>query len=103
MTPLKPIAPRRKAALGIAFFVLFFAAWAVATFGGFVPKTFLADPLAMLREGWDLFAKYGFAWDVGITIWRVGGGFALAALVAVPLGVAMGAYKPVERDRKSVV
>ena len=33
MTPLKPIAPRRKAALGVAFFVLYFAAWAVATSG----------------------------------------------------------------------
>jgi NitT/TauT family transport system permease protein len=96
MTPLKPITPRRKAVLGIAFFVVFFAAWAVATFGGFVPKTFLADPLAMLREGWDLFSKYGFAYDVGITIWRVGGGFVLATVVAVPLGVAMGAYKPIE-------
>ena len=31
-----------------------------------------------------------------MTIWRVVGGFVLAALVAVPLGVLMGAYKPVE-------
>jgi NitT/TauT family transport system permease protein len=96
VTPLKPISRRRKAALGLAFFALFFAAWAAATFGGLVPKTFLADPLTMLREGWNLFARYGFALDVGITIWRVVGGFVLAALLAVPLGVAMGAYKPVE-------
>jgi NitT/TauT family transport system permease protein len=96
VTPLKPIARRRRVALGLAFFALFFAAWAAVTFGGFVPKTFLADPLTMLGEGWNLFARYGFAWDVGITIWRVVGGFVLAALLAVPLGVAMGAYKPVE-------
>jgi NitT/TauT family transport system permease protein len=31
-----------------------------------------------------------------MTVWRVVGGFVLAALVALPLGVAMGAYKPVE-------
>jgi NitT/TauT family transport system permease protein len=29
-------------------------------------------------------------------VWRVVGGFALAALVAVPLGILMGAYKTVE-------
>ena len=96
MTPLKPIPARHRVALGIGFFALFVVAWAAVTFGGLVPKTFLADPLTMLREGWNLFAKYGFAWDVGITIWRVLGGFVLAAVFAVPLGVAMGAYKPVE-------
>ena len=71
MTPLKPVRPARKVALGIAFFVLFVAAWSVATFGGFVSKTFLADPLTMLREGYALFAQHGFAKDIGITVWRV--------------------------------
>src|SRR5947199_2123664 len=96
MTPLKPIAPGRKAMLGIAFFVLFVVAWGAATFGGFVSKTFLADPVTMLREGWALFASYGFAGDIAITVWRVVGGFVLAAACAVPLGIAMGAYKPIE-------
>src|SRR5438132_4550158 len=96
MTPLKPISSTRKAFYGVAFFVLFVAAWAVATFGGFVSPTFLADPLTMVREGHALFAKYGLARDVALTIWRVVGGFVLAAAVAVPLGIAMGAYKPIE-------
>ena len=96
MTPLKPIPGARKAVYGVAFFVLFVVAWSAATFGGFVSATFLADPLTMLREGYALFAKYGFAKDVGVTVWRVVGGFVLAALVAVPLGIAMGAYKPIE-------
>ena len=96
MTPLKPVAPGRKALLGIAFFVLFVAVWAAATLGGFVSRTFLADPVTMLREGWALFARFGFAGDIAITVWRVLGGFVLAALCAVPLGIAMGAYKPIE-------
>src|SRR5204862_4979956 len=62
----------------------------------FVSKTFLADPVTMVNEGYALFAQHGFAKDVGITIWRVVGGFVLAAALAVPLGVAMGAYKPIE-------
>jgi NitT/TauT family transport system permease protein len=96
MTPLKPITAARKAFYGVAFFVLFVAAWAAATFGGLVSPTFLADPLTMVREGYALFAKYGFAKDVALTIWRVVGGFVLAAAVAVPLGIAMGAFKPIE-------
>jgi NitT/TauT family transport system permease protein len=96
LTPLKPVTPGARIALGVAFFVLFFAAWAAATFGGFVSPTFLADPASMLREGWNLLAHHGFLKDIGLTIWRVLGGFVLAAAIGVPLGMAMGAYKPVE-------
>jgi NitT/TauT family transport system permease protein len=95
LTPLKPVTPGARIALGVAFFVLFFAAWAAATFGGLVLPTFLADPASMLREGWNLLA-HGFARDIGITIWRVFGGFLIAVGIGVPLGMAMGAYKPIE-------
>ena len=50
MTPLVPVSPARKVAYGIAFFVVFTAVWSIATFGGFVSKTFLADPMTMLRR-----------------------------------------------------
>jgi len=96
MKPLVPVSRRTRVVLGVAFFVVFVAAWAFATLGGFVPRTFLADPLSMLEEGYALFAKYGFAKDVAMTVWRVLGGFVLAAVLGVPLGIAMGAYKPVE-------
>ena len=94
--PLDPVTSKQRVAYGIAFFVLFVALWAWATFGGYVSKTFLANPLTMLQEGWELLAKHGFLYDIGMTIWRVIGGFVLAAIIAVPLGVLMGAYKPIE-------
>lgn len=96
MKPLVPVAPGAKVALGIAFFVLFFAVWAVATLGGFVQKTFLADPITMVRSGYTLITEMGFMADIGMTVWRVLGGFAIAAALALPLGVLMGAYKPIE-------
>jgi NitT/TauT family transport system permease protein len=96
MRPLQPVPPGARVALGIAFFIVFFAVWAAATLGGFISKTFLADPITMVRSGWDLLANQGFAKDIGMTVWRVLGGFAVAAVLAVPLGVFMGAYKPVE-------
>ena len=96
MTPLKPVGPGARVALGLAFFVLFFVAWGIATFGGYVSPTFLADPATMLREGWNLLAQHGFIKDILVTIWRVVGGFVLATIFGVPLGIAMGAYKPIE-------
>ncbi|MDP1565166.1 MAG: ABC transporter permease [Polaromonas sp.] len=96
MRPLQPVAPATRIALGISFFVLFFAVWAFATFGGYVSKTFLADPVTMVRSGYDLLVNQGFIVDIGMTVWRVLGGFLIAAVLAVPLGVLMGAYKPIE-------
>jgi NitT/TauT family transport system permease protein len=76
--------------------VLFFVAWAAVTLGGVIDAMFLKDPLYTLRTGINLFREFGFIKDVGITVFRVVGGFILAAVVAVPLGILMGAFKPIE-------
>jgi NitT/TauT family transport system permease protein len=96
MRPLTPVAQGTRIALGVSFFVVFVAVWSLATFGGFVSKTFLADPLTMVKSGYTLLTEMGFAKDIGWTVWRVLGGFIIAAVLALPLGVLMGAYKPVE-------
>jgi NitT/TauT family transport system permease protein len=96
LAPLEPVSGRARVLLGLGFFVAFVLVWSVATLGGFVPPTFLASPVTMLKEGWMLFAEFGFIGDVGMTVWRVFGGFLLAAVLAVPLGIAMGTWKAVE-------
>ena len=96
MRPLEPVSLLGRVVLGLAFFALFFALWAWATFGGHVSKTFLANPLAMIEEGWLLLTEHGFLFDIGMTVWRVVGGFLLAAALAVPLGICMGAWKAIE-------
>jgi len=94
--PLEPIGQGSRLILGVSFFVVFVLAWFVVTLGGFVSQTFLADPITMAKEGWLLLTKFGFLTDIGVTIWRVVGGFIFAAIVAVPIGILMGSYKPIE-------
>ncbi len=96
MQPLRPVAPLARAALGISFFAFFLGAWAAATTFGWVQPLFLASPARTLLAGWSLFTEYGFAADIAVTVFRVLGGFAIAAGLGVPLGLAMGAWKPVE-------
>jgi NitT/TauT family transport system permease protein len=96
MRPLRPVSHIVGAILGIAFFVLFVLFWAWLTLGGHVNRIFLADPLSMIKDGWRLLVEDQFWLDILITIWRVFGGFLLASVVAVPIGVAMGAWKPIE-------
>jgi NitT/TauT family transport system permease protein len=81
--------------LAAAGFLLPFVAWVILSTGGLVDAVFLPTPLQVLRsvQTWaqdgDLFS------DIGISIARVYGGFALAAAVALPLGIALGALTPV--------
>lgn len=96
LAPLEPVSPRTQWLLGLGFFILFFAVWGVFTLGGFVSPTFLASPVTMAREGWLLFTEFNFIHDIGMTVWRVFGGFVLATVIAVPLGIAMGAHKGIE-------
>ena len=71
MKPLTPVSPGKRVLLGIAFFVVFVGVWSLATLGGFVSKTFLADPITMVRSGYLLLTQQGFGWDIGWTVWRV--------------------------------
>lgn len=96
LAPLEPVGARARWLLGLSFFVFFFVVWGFFTLGGFVSPTFLASPVTMLKEGVLLFTEYNFLHDIGMTVWRVFGGFVLAAIVAVPLGIAMGTWKSVE-------
>jgi NitT/TauT family transport system permease protein len=96
LAPLEPVRAQSRWLLGIGFFILFVAVWAFFTLGGYVSPTFLASPVTMVQEAMLLFTEFNFGHDIGMTIWRVLAGFILATLIAVPLGIAMGAHKGVE-------
>ena len=96
LAPLEPVSARARWLLGLGFFVVFVMVWSLFTLGGLVSPTFLASPVTMVKEGVRLFVEYNFIHDIGMTVWRVFGGFILATVVAVPLGIAMGTWKGVE-------
>ena len=94
--PLKPVSPGRRITLGVLGFVTVVALWWAVTASGLVKPLFLAGPWDTLKAGYALFFEFGFAGDVLVTVGRVFGGFLIATAVAVPLGILMGAFKPVE-------
>ena len=94
--PLKPVARPVRIGLGIGFFVLFFLMWGAVTWSGMVPAMFLKNPAETFVTGYELFTEFGFIGDIGVTVWRVMGGFIVAVVIGVPIGILMGAYKPIE-------
>ncbi|MNQ96153.1 putative aliphatic sulfonates transport permease protein SsuC [compost metagenome] len=67
--------------------------WSVMSYGEFVNRTFLPTPDQVLRQ-FGIQLQNPVFWDhVWISIFRVGGGFLLACLIGIPLGIVAGTYK----------
>ncbi len=90
--------PRSKA-LTISFIapILLIAVWCILTYGGFVSEDTLPTPTEVVRGTLQLFIQYDLASSVWVSTKRIVFAFLLAAAVALPLGVFMGAFEPVNR------
>ncbi len=74
---------------------MWIAAWWAVTALQLVDPLFLPGPGAVLRR-FDLWVRDGgLLRDAGISIFRVTVGFLLSAAIALPLGLVIGAYRPV--------
>jgi len=57
---------------------------------------FLPSPLKVLTTLVSLFTEQDLLADIEISLARVGGGFLLGAVVAIPLGLLMGSFKTIQ-------
>lgn len=80
--------------IGVGAFALILALWSLLSYGGFVDPLFLPSPSKTLNSAITMFSS-DFWTDISATVTRVMGGFAIAAIVGVPLGVLVGTYAPV--------
>lgn len=70
--------------------------WALFSYTGWVAPIFLPTPTAVLRSGWDMFTQDHLIVDVLVSYGRVLGGFVLAAVIGVPMGILMGTFYSME-------
>ncbi|MGF7006570.1 ABC transporter permease [Aminobacter sp. BE322] len=80
-------------AMSLAFFAVLLVLWSAVSGLGVVGDFFLPSPLAVLTTARQLYFQDGFVLDLAVSIYRVGVGFLLAALIAVPLGLLMGSFQ----------
>lgn len=71
-------------------------AWTLVSSAEWVPKVFLPTPWDVLRRAHKWFAQDDLIGHIGISIYRVCAGFALSAVIAIPLGLWIGTYRPVQ-------
>lgn len=91
-----PVSQRQAVRSGIAIWALFFGVWMMASRLGWVNALLVPPPEQVFHAIFTLFAEQDFASDVLISVMRVLVAFALACVVAVPLGLAMGAFPAID-------
>jgi NitT/TauT family transport system permease protein len=83
--------------LGLAGLLLVLASWSGLTAIGWVDPLFLPSPAAVVAAG-QAQIEQGLLWrDLAASGGRVLAGFGLSALVALPLGIAMGSNQVICR------
>jgi len=88
---------REFLALSVTGLVVFFGVWALASLAGLAPHQFLPPPWTVAAKFVDLthepFAGYTLQQHLLSSFTRFGMGFALAVLIGIPLGLAMGWFR----------
>jgi NitT/TauT family transport system permease protein len=77
--------------------VVVLVAWCVVTYGGLAPPDFLPSPTEVVRGTLQLFLEYDLGTAILISTRRIVLAFLLASALALPLGVLMGSFEPINR------
>jgi NitT/TauT family transport system permease protein len=95
----------RTTATVLGFFapILVVGVWCVLTYGRFAPPDFLPSPTETVRGTLQLFLQYDLWGAVLVSTRRIFIAFLLASAVALPLGVLMGAFEPINRFWEPIV
>jgi NitT/TauT family transport system permease protein len=83
--------------LGILGPALLIGLWFALTYGGVFPPRDLPSPGEVLRSILDLWFNQGLVDATWVSTKRILISFALAVAVAMPLGILMGAFEPINR------
>jgi len=91
--PLGPRAYWSLAGIGLLVPLLL---WTLLSTFGTINKVFLPGPLDVAMRLGRWYAEDDLAGDIGISVTRVVAGWALSALIALPLGLYIGTYRSIQ-------
>jgi NitT/TauT family transport system permease protein len=83
--------------------IVVLGAWCVISYGHFAPNDFLPSPTEVIRGTLQLFIQYDLVDAIFVSTKRILFAFLLASAVALPLGVLMGAFSPINSLFDSIV
>ena len=93
----QPLPRTVSLALGFVAPGLVLLAWCLLSYGRFAPPDFLPSPTEVVRGTIQLFVQEDLGRAILVSTRRIAAAFLLASAIALPVGVLMGAFEPVNR------
>jgi NitT/TauT family transport system permease protein len=93
LTPKQAIPRTLVLVLGVLGFAVIIAVWGVLSYGGLISSYFLPKPTTVAHSEYLLFKDQSFLSDVWASGFRIMAGFLLAAVIAIPVGIAIGSFR----------
>ena len=91
----QPLPRSTAAVLELLAPILVIGGWCILSYSHLVPPDFLPSPTETLRGILQLFLQYDLGQAILVSTRRIVFAFSLASAVALPLGVLMGSFEPV--------
>ncbi len=92
-----PLPKKTAFVLGFVAPAVVLGAWCLVTYGHMVQPDFLPKPTEVVRGTLQLFLQYDLGTAILVSTRRIALAFFLASALALPLGVLMGAFDPINR------
>src|SRR5258706_100407 len=90
------ITPRWYWAFAVAGLVVPLTLWWLLSAGGWINKIFMPGPADVVMRLGTWWTRDGLLEDFWISIYRVTMGWLLSAVIALPLGLLIGSYRPIQ-------
>jgi NitT/TauT family transport system permease protein len=90
----RPVSRHARLALGVGAWGVVVALWWALTRTEWLPAFALPDPLGVVKAIGRLWVEYDLPGNVFQSWWRIAQAFAWCVVIAIPLGLAMGAFPP---------
>jgi NitT/TauT family transport system permease protein len=90
-----PLDRRLYVLIALGSFALGLGAWWAVTAAGLIDPLFLPGPASVVRRFFTWLVNGDLLTDTGISVYRVLAGFLISVVMALPLGLYIGAYQPV--------
>ncbi|HEX8235363.1 MAG TPA: ABC transporter permease [Abditibacteriaceae bacterium] len=89
--------------IATASFLIVLAAWFIGAYSGHVSNLLLPTPAKVLQSAMEHLQDGSLLADTKISVFRIAMGFLASAVLAIPLGILIGAYKSVEAAQEPLV
>ena len=98
-----PLRQRSRVAISIGSCLVVLAIWQGAASSGLMSPIFLPSPIAVFSTLWSMTLKGQILGNAAISLWRILAAFALSAVMAIPIGMLMASYKPVNAALEPII